>query len=89
MSNPYEAPQRDDSAGRSRRKLLIGLGLGVVLLGTVIGIQWYRFQMMREEMLRALERAQAAEVQAREAEIRARQAAEESKRAEFIRQQQN
>ena len=84
MNNPYAPPTRPDTSGLSRRRLLYGLIFGVLALGTVVGIQWYRFQRIREEMVRAVQQAQAAEMRAKKAEMQARQAAEENRRAEAI-----
>ena len=88
MSNPYEAPQQVDPTERSRKRLVYGLIFGVLVLATVIGIQWYRFQLMREQVLRAMQRAQAAEMEALEAERRARESSAQSMQAEATENEQ-
>lgn len=87
VNNPYDPPTHPDTSGSSRRRLLYGLAFGVFALGTVVGIQWYRFQQMQAEMVRAVQQAQAAEMRAKQAEMQARQAAEEDRRAKAIDEQ--
>lgn len=80
MTNPYDPPEQQSTPAISRRQLIFGLIFGGAVLAGVIFYQRLRFQQMELEMRRAVQRAQAAEMQAEEARKEAQAAAE---RAEF------